>query len=784
MARRLGAMLLASPLSLGAVFAQETAPAAIPLVVAVVRDGPPTDRDFTALVESEIERHLPDGVVVRFDRREAFDARWLPERVSAALAAALVDPDVDIVLADGLRVTLEAAREGLALPKPVVSTYLQFSDVFRFPYDANDRSLKENLSFTVLPHRAEQDLAAFREMLAIDSVTVVVGPSDLELLPEIASVLEQYESTLGIDVRFADVEQDVDAFLASQGAMEAAYLTRLPRLGEAERTRLIAGLTNRGVPTFSLVGHPDVSLGALAALIPDVTEQHVRRIALNVARLARGETTRELPVLLTVDERLMVNARTALIVGYVPSLETRIFASILHEDEIDQRGAEPLTPPQALEQAALSNKFLSVQDEIIESIRQEQFRARSSLLPRAISSLGYRQTNLLQDVLPDDATTFGLSVKQMLFDDGAISSYRSSQRVYEGSEFQREADRIAVLGDAGTAFYGLAVTQALYAVQADNLRLSESFLELARLRREVGYSGMDEIYRWQAAVAQRRSALFVAAEDSDAARITLNRVLGTNQERRWLLETPPIDPDVFPFVGGELDPIFDDLKARDALGDVLVDFAVGNAPDVEALDMQIESIDIGLAQSRRRFYVPSAYFNLFYNRLLTGASNNLAEGEKGLYVWSISLDYPLFEGGLRQADVNKASAERRVLERQRELQAELIEQQTRTSLSRVDGSFPRIRFAQQAAEAADNNLRIVQDKYAEGVSDVTDLISAQNEKLTADQAAAAAEFEFWINLVELQRALSWFEDEKSPEQRAQFVEEIRRLVGEREGEPR
>ncbi|HXV59221.1 MAG TPA: TolC family protein, partial [Vicinamibacteria bacterium] len=155
-----------------------------------------------------------------------------------------------------------------------------------------------------------------------------------------------------------------------------------------------------------------------------------------------------------------------------------------------------------------------------------------------------------------------------------------------------------------------------------------------------------------------------------------------------------------------------------------------------------------------------------------------------LYVWAINLDYPLFEGGLRQADVDKASAERRVLERQRELQAELIEQQTRTALSRVDGSFPRIRFARQAAEAADNNLRIVQDKYAEGVSDVTDLISAQNEKLTADQAAAAAEFQFWINLVELQRALSWFEDEKSPEQRAQFVEEIRRLVGEREGEPR
>ena len=108
--------------------------------------------------------------------------------------------------------------------------------------------------------------------------------------------------------------------------------------------------------------------------------------------------------------------------------------------------------------------------------------------------------------------------------------------------------------------------------------------------------------------------------------------------------------------------------------------------------------------------------------------------------------------------------------------AELIEQETRIALRRCENSFAKIKFTRQAAEAAANNLGIVQDKYTEGIVDVTELISAQNQKLTADQFAAAAVYDFLINLVELQRAISWFEDDKTADEQNQFVEQITSAV--------
>ena len=55
---------------------------------------------------------------------------------------------------------------------------------------------------------------------------------------------------------------------------------------------------------------------------------------------------------------------------------------------------------------------------------------------------------------------------------------------------------------------------------------------------------------------------------------------------------------------------------------------------------------------------------------------------------------------------------------------------------------------------------------------VTDLVNAQNQAFVAEQVATASIYEFLINLVDLQRAVAWFEDEKTPAEQDAFVEEV------------
>jgi outer membrane protein TolC len=751
------------------------------VTIGVVRDGTAPDGDIGGPIEQELLLHLPQGTTARFKSDPSFNARWDLLRVPIALRNALDDPETDIVLLIGSLATVEAARPELALGKPVVSCFVQRADAFRLPHTEGDRSIKENLSFMVLPQRAERDIRTFRELVPFGTLLVAANPNDLEMIGEIGEIFAAYEKKLGIGMQLEPLTSDIDGFLSRMDeSVEAVYIARAPRLSRAQRTRLIEGLAERKIPTFSLLGHPDVDLGALSAVTPDITEQVVRRVALNLSRLIRGDPVSELPVLLSVDTRLLINGRTAAAIGYSPDRETRLFASFLHGEALAET-AEPLSLAGALRMAEAGNTALTVKDAEVESIRQDQYRGRSGLLPQLQADVDYTAIDAdlspqFRGVIAEDSLLGKLTLTQMLYDDDVVSDYRSSVRVFEGSERDREAERLDVLRAAGEAFLNLALAQALYRIEADNLRLSEDFLELANLRRDVGYSGRAEILRWESVVADRRSALFRSLEKIQAARISLNQILGAEQDRRWIPEEIEVDPNVFYLLGGRLDPILDDFASLKRLRGVLVDLALESGAEIQALEKAIEAQDINLGRMKRRYVLPSFFANLTYAVDLGGSGDGLPTTDDDFYMFMLGASYPVFEGGLRRADVRKATSDMQALERWKKLVEERVEQATRTALDMSEASFSRIRFEQQAAESAGENLSLVRDQYAEGLVNVTDLLSAQNQKFAAEQMAAAAVYEYLANLVRLQRAISWFEDDKTPEERDRFVERIRAAV--------
>jgi outer membrane protein TolC len=142
------------------------------------------------------------------------------------------------------------------------------------------------------------------------------------------------------------------------------------------------------------------------------------------------------------------------------------------------------------------------------------------------------------------------------------------------------------------------------------------------------------------------------------------------------------------------------------------------------------------------------------------------------YTFTIDLSYPVFEGGRKGSESARSKMVLEGIGRELDLARELVERRTRTSLRRVESSFPRIRFSELAAEAATANLVIVQDKYAEGIVNVTDLLSAQTGKFTSDRLVVVSVHEFLLDLIELQRALSWFEAEHTASERAALAERV------------
>jgi outer membrane protein TolC len=186
------------------------------------------------------------------------------------------------------------------------------------------------------------------------------------------------------------------------------------------------------------------------------------------------------------------------------------------------------------------------------------------------------------------------------------------------------------------------------------------------------------------------------------------------------------------------------------------------------LRRQVESRGLQLEQRKRRWWLPSFWADFSYDYEIA-RSPELPELDRGVYQVQVQGVYPLFEGGARSREIKRVDSEVRRLGHQLEQARQLVERRTRTSFELMRASFPIVKLNRMAAESARKNLVVVQDKYADGLVNVTDLISAQVEAFRATSAAAAANYVFLLDLLAYQRALSWFEATKTPDERTELV---------------
>ena len=744
--------------------------------VGVVRDGPAAAGQVSEFVEAEVSRLVESGTEVRFKSDPSFDAGWTPGRYEAALRSALDDPQVDFVLIEGVLVLEQAAR--MALRKPVLSASLLRADLFDIPRDEQGHSGHENLAFILSPSLADRDIRAFRQLIPFESLHFALGSEYVEQLDILAPTVEAYEDSLGAAITLVPVTSEIPETLSLFGEeTEAVLLGATPRLSRSQRSELIDALTERRIPVFSLSGHADVDLGALAGISPDATRQVARRAALNIVQLTRGGRVDDLPVVLPVGSRLLLNAKTATAIGFEPEATVAASAEILFPEALES-GITPVSMAWAMATAESLNVQLTISDATLDATRHDVGRSRSGLLPRIEADASYLDADprTLEGVIPDRQTTVGLSVRQMIYDDGVVQDYRATKRELTGQELRREADRLDVLNEAGASFLSLVLVRLLYRIQADNVRLTEDNRDLAERRFEVGYSGRDEVFRWEAQLAQERARLLSIAAEVEAARIDFNQTLGLEQNLRWRPEEIEVDSDVLPLLDGRLDFIYDDTRLWDLFQEYMVLFAVENAPEGLALDSSIEGRGIQLSQRKRRWFLPRFDARLEYDYNVDreppfeGVSNDF-------YLFEVAARYPLLEGGFRLYDQRRLQAEVLTLERQQTLTRDLVERRTRTAIRRASHSFPRIAFSRTAAENSLRNLEVVQEKYAQGIVNVTDLLEAQNQSLVASQNAAASVYEHLLDALEFQRSISWFEDDKTPEEKDLLVTRVRQAVG-------
>ncbi len=765
--------------------------------IGIILDGPAEQNEkMVSTFQREITALLAEDHDVRFPKTKQLTGDWSAESVKRAVDLLLNDPEVDQVLALGFISSQElAGRE--SLPKPSYGAFVVDPAAQQIPFETREISAvktKEekitvsgvkNLTYVMLTRDLARELEVFRKVAPHTRVTLFYGKAMDEIVPDFAAHLRDHFSSSDVRIEPLAVSMSADETLAALPPdTEAVYVTTLPQLSSSEFDRLVRGLIARKLPSFSQSGITEVKRGILATLNLDETYvRRARRIALDMQQVLSGVSAADLPVKLKRRESLTINMATARAIGLSPSFKILLEADLLNEERTDIH--RKLSLSSVVREAENTNLDLAVADRFVASGKQAVKQARSALLPQ----FGINGGGVFID---SDRARFGVGqssqhlatgsiyASQLIYSEDVKAAYDAEKTNQKAREQNRAAIRLDVIRDASEAYLNVLRTKTIERVQKENLKLTRSNLELARVRVEIGQAGREEVYRWKSQLSNNNRSVIDTRAALALAEIQLNRVLNHPVEDPFLTtETGVDDPELASGLE-QLRPYVETPASFAIYRNFLTAQAMAQSPDVRELENLLRSRKRILKASKRAYYIPkiSAGAEGTYLGRYGVGSTQPPPPLNGLwtnpYNWQVSImgQYDLFNGGLREANLSRAREEVRQYELQLQAVQLRVEQNVRSRLQLANASFAGIDLARDAAEAAHENLKLVSESYSAGVVDILKLLDAQNWALQADLDSASAVYNYLVDLMNVQRATGKFDFFRSPEDRQAFLQQL------------
>ena len=420
--------------------------------------------------------------------------------------------------------------------------------------------------------------------------------------------------------------------------------------------------------------------------------------------------------------------------------------------------AKSLSLEEAIALAQHHSPVLKASRQELKSSDAERRIAGAAYLPKVDVSETFANTN-------NPAQAFGLILNQGRFTSadfntttlnrpGSTENYRSAvtltQPVYNGGR-EKLGVQLAEIGQEASAeqfaqaqqrvlflvtkaYYDLVMAKAMLAVARDSVQIAQANVKHIQSRVRNGVAVKSELLQADVRLAGLREDAIRADQAVRVAAIGLRHAIGLDEE---VDAAKPLAVE----------------EGRTLDLHLLVSRALEQRPDYRTLAMDLKKSHVGVQMARSAF-LPNVNLQTSYELNNTaplspnGSNNYVALG-------IVSLN--LFNGLSDQAQLQKArAAEDRVRElmdaKRREIEVEVVD-----AYYGLAAASERIMVTQTAIAQAEENLRIVANRYQSGVSPILDLLSAEFALNQAKQNRIRAIYDLQLGRAKLDLTIGDFQ---------------------------
>lgn len=584
------------------------------------------------------------------------------------------------------------------------------------------------------------------------------------------------------------VNTNINASLAKLPKdVDSVFVTPLYNLSTAQRKELYKLINAKKLPSYSSVGKEDVELGALLGTSTmDVDKKLAEATSFNIHGVLHGNVVKNEKIPFYDDKIIFYNSDTGEALGYTPPLRLLNNSVTISHKEI------PVCDLTLLLNTLDDNNLDMLRKQyLVSAARRSVASAYLRYLPTLRLDLGYQTYNSSYASsyadIPTRAGAFTIGMDQVLYSPDLVTNIIVKHKKLKFNKAEEALTKANTEYNMANLYIDTLMLENMIKVQSELVQEMRENLAIARVREKTGKCGNEEVLRWAGEVSEAEKKLLSMQADFKNIKVHINKLLYKNQTTDFKFK-PLVanDPAFFTSDLHIIDHVRDPKKLAQ-FTDMLVQEVIYLSPETTKLKAAIAMKKAEMSNYAQKFIMPNAKMSLEYttqfdrnipyeeqghNQLkAVQASTAVSKtGNPALFgpVWAsspylglnensfrflVGAQWKPIEGGHKIAEIARCKAELNELNAyMAEVQTE-IEMQVRSVVNRAIAKYFIIEKSYKAMFAQAENYQTVKTKYLLGEVPINQVADAQNLYFAAKIDALNSQYEFFKELVWVQRGL-------------------------------
>lgn len=331
---------------------------------------------------------------------------------------------------------------------------------------------------------------------------------------------------------------------------------------------------------------------------------------------------------------------------------------------------------------------------------------------------------------------FDITLTQPIFTGGKIiNQYKISKAAEKVTDANLKKTGNELIYQTDEAYWRLVDVSAKYALAKDYQALVQTLLSQVQNAYDVGVTTQNELLKVQVKLNEAELMSFKAQNGVHLATMALNQIIGDPLESSIILPDTIFDVPYVPY---------DSTKVQEY---------IENRPEVLILKqgLEIQQLLTKIAQSN---YYPNLALQASVNYINPNPYESFEANFGQNWQVGVVAQWEIFDFNARKHTVSAAKHQQQsaqlILEQSKELFALEINQ----SELQYREAMKRIQLSEKSVDQAEENLRVTQNRFKEGMCKSSDVLEAQVSWLNAKTELIEAQTEMYTKRANLDKALS------------------------------